>query len=97
MPQTRLHKYKPHVCFTVIGETEVLPDKFNTRYESVVIFGTAELIEDETLRQKALIGLIQKYSADYYDKGMQYIEKSGDRTAIIEVTPVHMTGKKKTK
>ncbi len=29
------------VSFCVVGKTQVLPDKFATNYESVIVFGTA--------------------------------------------------------
>src|SRR5512141_2211937 len=38
----------PRVSFCVVGATEVLPDKFATRYESAIVFGKAnELTGDE--------------------------------------------------
>jgi len=30
------------VSFCVVGEIEVLPDKFSTRYQSVIVFGLIE-------------------------------------------------------
>jgi nitroimidazol reductase NimA-like FMN-containing flavoprotein (pyridoxamine 5'-phosphate oxidase superfamily) len=36
------------VSFCVVGKTQVLPDKFATNYESVIVFGKAfEVTEDE--------------------------------------------------
>ena len=35
----------PKVCFTVVGNTEILPSQFATKYESVVVLGTASLCE----------------------------------------------------
>ncbi|WP_460294043.1 pyridoxamine 5'-phosphate oxidase family protein [Clostridium tertium] len=41
-------KNNDKVSFCVVGQTDVLPDKFSTKYESVVIFGRAkEVFEDE--------------------------------------------------
>ena len=33
------------VSFCVVGKTELLPEKFSTRYESVVVSGNADVIE----------------------------------------------------
>src|SRR5512139_1817387 len=42
------------VSFCVVGQTEVLPEKFSTKYESVIVFGEAsEVTGDE--KHKGLI------------------------------------------
>ncbi|MDB1923506.1 pyridoxamine 5'-phosphate oxidase family protein [Clostridium tertium] len=41
-------KNNDKVSFCVVGQTDVLPDKFSTKYEIVIIFGRAkEVFEDE--------------------------------------------------
>lgn len=41
-------KNNDKVSFFVVGQTDVLSDKFSTKYESVIIFGRAkEVFEDE--------------------------------------------------
>lgn len=83
--------YSEKVCFTVVGKTEVLAEKFSTRYESIIVFGTAQKSTD--LKQKALEALITKYSADFTQKGFEYIQKSKDLTDIYEITIERITGK----
>ena len=82
-----------NVCFTVVGQTELMPEIFSTCYESVVIFGTAAIVEDDTIKQMALEGLLKKYSADFMEKGITYIKKLWDATAVVEISPLHVTGK----
>ena len=84
----------PAVCFTVVGQTQVLPEKFSTNYESAVVFGTAAPVEGET-KAAALIAIIQKFSPEFYEAGLQYIERAGAKTAIYEITPQQLTGKAK--
>ncbi len=79
------------VCFTVVGKTEVLAEKFSTKYESVIAFGTAKISTD--LKEKALKGLIAKYSSDFVEKGLQYIEAAYHKTDIYEITIEHVTAK----
>ncbi|MDK2829867.1 MAG: uncharacterized protein PWP67_2693 [Clostridium butyricum] len=50
------------VSFCVVGQTCILPDKFSTKYESVIIFGRAnEVFEDE--KNMALLETLNPHSA----------------------------------
>lgn len=83
--------YSDKVCFTVVGKTEVIPEKFSTKYESVIAFGTVKKTTD--LKEKALEGLIVKYSPGFMEKGLKYIESSHSMTDIYEITIDRITGK----
>jgi nitroimidazol reductase NimA-like FMN-containing flavoprotein (pyridoxamine 5'-phosphate oxidase superfamily) len=78
--------------FCVVGNTNVLPDKFTTRYESVVIFGQASKVTGEEKRD-ALLALITKYSPAYLEKGKEYIENSGENTVVMKIAIEQITGK----
>lgn len=80
------------VSFCVIGKTEILPMKFSTKFESVIVHGKASLLDDEE-KNEALFALIEKYSPDFLEAGRKYIEKSGIETELIEITIENMTGK----
>lgn len=56
------------VTFTVVGKTEVLPDKFTTRHESVVLFGVIQENLSNEERIMALRLIVHKY--DGYDNVM---------------------------
>lgn len=82
----------PKVCFTVVGETETLADKFSTNYESAIVFGEAiEIIESEKI--EALKSFIYKFSPDFKEEGMQYIEKAAYATTVIKIESQKITGK----
>ena len=81
------------VCFTVTGDTHILPDQFTTLYESVIAFGRAQLIEDPAEKTAALLLMSQKYSPQYLDEAERYIERSLHKTAIIKITVEYITGK----
>lgn len=85
----------PKACFTVVGHTEVLRDKFATRYESAIVFGKAAVVETDEEKSAALLEFIRKYSADYMEKGMAYINSDKAKTAVIRVTMDYVTGKKR--
>ena len=82
------------VCFTAVAETQPVPEKFTTKYESAVVFGEAELIDGDEKRA-ALRMLVQKFASQFAEAGDVSIEKSFERTAIVRITPVHIAGKAK--
>ncbi len=80
------------VCFTVVGCVEVLPDKFSTNYESVVVFGTAVPVQ-EAEKEEALTELIKKYSKDYMAQGLEYIKKAINAVSVYKINIEHMSAK----
>lgn len=85
-------EYNNKVSFCVVGATELLPEKFSTKYESVIVFGKAsEVYGDE--KQEALIAILRKYSPEHMDNGIKYINNDSSKTKVIKIDPEHMTGK----
>lgn len=80
------------VSFCVVGKAEILPDKFDTKYESVIAFGKAEEVDGDE-KYFALMEMIKKYSKDFLDKGRKYIEDAGSQTRIFKINIEHITGK----
>jgi nitroimidazol reductase NimA-like FMN-containing flavoprotein (pyridoxamine 5'-phosphate oxidase superfamily) len=80
------------VSFCIVGQTCVLPDKFSTKYESVILFGIAnEVFEDE--KNIALLEILKKYSPDYLEKGKEYIKNKNEALKVIKISIEHCTGK----
>jgi len=84
--------FNDRVSFCVVGKTFPLPDKFSTRYESVIIFGRAIAV-DGIEKELALMALIEKYSADFIEKGQKYIDKDGPITKVIKLNVELISGK----
>lgn len=82
----------PKVCFTVVGDTEVLASKFAERYESIIVFGQAE-ISNEADKILALEEFINKYSSEYKESGMRYIKSAIDKVSIYKISIDKITGK----
>ena len=80
------------VSFCVVGKTEVLPDRFDTRYESAIVSGTATEVFEEKKRL-ALEGLLAKYSAEYRLEGLKYIGAKGERTRVFKIGIDSICGK----
>ena len=84
----------PKVCFTVVGNTEILPSQFATKYESVVVLGTASLCEG-TDKEMALEKFLDKYSSEYKQAGMKYITAAINKVSVYEISIDMITGKAK--
>ncbi len=85
-------KQNNSVSFCAVGNTEILPDKFGTKYESVIVSGEVEEVFDMN-KQIALEGLVHKYSAEFIDKGIKYIEGLREKTRVFKITINKLTGK----
>ncbi len=85
-------RHNNRVSFCVVGDTEVMPAQFATRYESVIVFGKAVEVSDEE-KQIGLLGLIEKYSAEYMEEGRAEIENSGSRARVYKISIESISGK----
>lgn len=82
----------PAVSFCVVGETELLPAKFTTRYESVIAAGVARELAG-TEKDEAIFTLVRKYAPEHLDSGAAYIKSAGDKTCAFAIRITAMTGK----
>lgn len=81
------------VTFTIIGDTQVVPEKFSTQYESVIAFGKVEILENEEERIHAARLLIEKYSPEFSIQGEAYIEKAIKHIKVLKLTVDHISAK----
>jgi len=65
---------------------------FSTKYESVIIFGRAEILQDEQVIP-ALRKLATKYSPDYTNEAERIIQDSFKVGAVIRIKIEHVQGK----
>ncbi|MCI6639450.1 MAG: pyridoxamine 5'-phosphate oxidase family protein [Pygmaiobacter massiliensis] len=81
------------VCFTVIGQDQVVGEELTTYYTSVVVFGKVRLAEGAE-RTKGLMALCEKYSS-MLDFEIRKQKCESNRTAnLYVIEPVQITGKK---
>jgi nitroimidazol reductase NimA-like FMN-containing flavoprotein (pyridoxamine 5'-phosphate oxidase superfamily) len=85
-------KKNKSVSFCTVGNTELLPEKFGMKYESVIVSGEVEEVFDMN-KQIAMEGMLHKYSPDYFDKGIKYIEGLKEKTRVFKITVNTLTGK----
>lgn len=81
------------VSFCIVGHTHVVPDKFTTEYESVVLRCEAHISLHEAERMSALSLLVSKYAPAHKAVGMDYAGKSFHRTEIIRLDIQEFSGK----
>ncbi|HID69651.1 MAG TPA: pyridoxamine 5'-phosphate oxidase family protein [Desulfobacterales bacterium] len=80
------------VSFCVVGNAEIAPEKFSTKYASVIVFGEAEEVFAAE-KQTGLEGLLRKYSAEFFDSGLKYIEGLREKTSVFRIRIEKLTGK----
>lgn len=82
---------KVSVC--VIKQDDVVQEKFTTYYKSVVCFGRAERIKEDSEIKRATTVLSEKYCPDCLDSIADEVEKAFPALAAVKITLEHITGK----
>lgn len=91
----RAIEHHTQVSFAIVGNTQVIPHKFTTNYESIVLTGKASIVNDEDERWKALEMILEKYSPEHIEIGKKYALASLHRTKIIKLTISNISAKAK--
>lgn len=88
-------RHSPKVCFTVVGDnTPVYDGSFTTTFESVMAYGQAREVTDETQKKELLTALCQKYLPADMDKLPGELS-SLPVTAVWVIEIEHLTGKRR--
>lgn len=83
----------PKVCFTVVGQSRIVPERITDYFQSVIAFGRAWVEDDPQIRLDALHALGEKYCAGFENLVEDDIAKSGPRCSIILMEIEQLTGK----
>jgi nitroimidazol reductase NimA-like FMN-containing flavoprotein (pyridoxamine 5'-phosphate oxidase superfamily) len=81
------------VSFCIIKTDNVIQKTFTTHFRSVIVFGRARILTEDSEKKYALECLIEKYSPDYITEGQSEIMRNWNRVCVAEVKIEHMTGK----
>ena len=81
------------VSFCVIKTDDVIQKTFTTHFRSVIVFGRARMITEDSEKKYALECLVEKYSPDYIAEGQSEIEREWKLVNVAEVEIEYMTGK----
>lgn len=80
-------------CFTVIDQVQLLPDQFATKYLSAIASGKISVVADEEEKRQAMIGILEKYSDEFMEKGLRYLNDAFDKIVVLRFDITAMTGK----
>ncbi|MCH5351896.1 MAG: pyridoxamine 5'-phosphate oxidase family protein [Acutalibacter sp.] len=80
-------------CLTVVSDTELMPEKFATKYWSAMVLGTVQIIEDKEEKQEGIEAVLRKYAPMFEEKGLKYIENSIDKIHILKLRVETAEGK----
>ena len=81
------------VSFCVIDKDTVMPGEYTTYFRSVIIFGKANILDDDTAKRRALEILAARYSPDNEQGRLEEIDRQFNQVCMIELTIEHITGK----
>lgn len=79
--------------FTIVHKHEIVPMKFTSSYESVIAFGTVNIVDNNQKKIEVLTAFIHKYAPDYIEKGVNYVNADHSKTTLLELKIQHVTGK----
>ncbi|AHF08227.1 pyridoxamine 5'-phosphate oxidase family protein [Desulfitobacterium metallireducens] len=78
--------------FCVVSEAQTLPDRFSVKFQSVIAFGkVSEVNEGEKI--EALTAFLIKYSREFMEKGVKYLEADEPNCRVFKLEVKHLTGK----
>ena len=83
---------KDKVSFCVVDRSDVVSEKLTTYYRSVILFGRARMISDESELREAATALGLRFNPDEAFV-REEIERTISRLACFEIIPEHITGK----
>ena len=86
-------RQEPRVTFVITGSSRILPAKFSTAYESVLVHGRACIVEAENEKIRALQLLIQKLTPQEQARGGEYIARAIHATTVIRLSIERVCGK----
>ena len=83
----------PKCCFSAIISAQIIPSKITAAFESVVLTGTAVFVTDQAEKRTVLENFVTQKHPGYEELGFKMIDKEIDKTAVIRLDPVSLTGK----
>lgn len=81
------------VGFSVIARSQIAPELYTTKYESVVATGDVEFVDDPQERLLVMETFVDRFSPGLQEGGQKFIKAAIDRTAIIKINIREMKGK----
>ncbi len=81
------------VSFCVIDKDEIIEEEYTTYFRSIIAFGKATIITDDTEKRNAFEILAEKYSPNHKRGRLEEIDKLFKVVCIIELSIDYLSGK----
>ena len=72
---------------------QLVPEEYTTYFSSVIVFGRARVLSDDSQKRRTLRLLADKYVGDPLEKVDAEIDRFYDTVIMVEISVEHMTGK----
>ncbi|HMM19395.1 MAG TPA: pyridoxamine 5'-phosphate oxidase family protein [Selenomonadales bacterium] len=86
-------KINPRACAVIIGNTAIVPEKFGRKYQSAIVEGSIELIDDPDVKRHIMTWVVEARSPGYQEKGLAVIERMLDRVMVYKMNMESVFGK----
>ncbi len=86
-------KTNPQVCLTAVSRMSIVPNEFDTAYDSAVVRGQAQVVTDDGERTKALLLLVESLDSKGMGGLAAYMERCFAATQVVKIVPSQITGK----
>lgn len=87
-------KQNAKASFCLIAQDDVVPERYTTRYQSVICFGNIRFLETADERRAAMNHLVMRYAPlESIEKSQQKISDDDAAMTIFCLDIAHMTGK----
>lgn len=83
----------PRVSLVVLKDPCVLGEQFSMAYESVIVQGNVDIVNEPEEKRKTLTLLIQSITPQYIERGEQYINRAIDATTVLRLKISEFSGK----
>ena len=80
-------------CAVIVGDTEIMPERFGRKYQSAIVEGRIELINDPDFKRQVMTWVVETRSPDHREKGQVVIEKMLERVLIYKMKIEDISGK----
>lgn len=87
-------KNNPNVSLFVLGNQRIIPDRYITHYESIIVTGKASIVLDEDEIKEKLVLLCDKFAPTEIERRKEVIEKYIKAVCIGKINIENITGKR---
>jgi hypothetical protein len=85
------------VSYCVVAAREVVPAELSTDYRSAVVFGRAVRVAETEEKRRGLTALLRRFAPEHMESGLEALERSFQRTAVLRIDIHRVTGKARKK